>query len=378
MDKKFFVYLSAILLVSMISVDCVARRYPQSSREEANLQSLIKITDNAELKFYNPFGGDNGRNLFFAVSERRNRSNIYFKENPVSAAMSPKTDGRNAYKYPSFCSSKNLLVYSGYQDGADVNDIFMMDVSRATSIRRLTNTPNEAEFHPCISADGTTIVYERCRDERDFENAQIWCQDLKTESQTLLCQGHSPSFSHDGKYIVFVRFTPDGNNTSLVIMNTNGKNQVELTDAKLGMVEMPRFSPNDRQIVFQCQQKDKDDYDIYVINRDGTGLTQLTFNESYDGEPYWSNDGYIYFASDRGGGRNDFQIWRFKYGEALSSGGTKSYVSSSSGVYHTVSAGETITDIARKYGVTARDIVKWNNLTTMTLTPGMRIMVSEQ
>lgn len=45
--------------------------------------------------------------------------------------------------------------------------------------------------------------------------------------------------------------------------------------------------------------------------------------------------------------------------------------------YHTVSAGETITDIAKRYGVTVRDIIKWNGLQTMTITAGMRLKVSQ-
>ncbi|MFC1561889.1 TolB family protein [candidate division KSB1 bacterium] len=33
------------------------------------------------------------------------------------------------------------------------------------------------------------------------------------------------------------------------------------------------------------------DYEIFVINADGTGLTRLTDNEIYDGQPTWSPDG---------------------------------------------------------------------------------------
>ena len=43
-------------------------------------------------------------------------------------------------------------------------------------------------------------------------------------------------------------------------------------------------------------------YEIYTINPDGTGRTQLTTNSSFDGEPAWSADGSkIAFTSDRDG-----------------------------------------------------------------------------
>ena len=389
MRKTDYLYLSVAILAATLFASCAPKRFAMYSPEETNLQSLNKITDNEENKFDTPFGGDNGKNLFFAVRDKRGRSNIYRKENPISAAMSPKTDGMNYNTSPTFCPSTGQLAYAGKQEGALVNDLFMMDASQGSAIRRLTNTPSEAEFYPCLSRDGQTIVYEKCFVGGVLRDAQVWRQDLRTESQTLLCQGRMPSFSHDGRSIVFVRFTSDGNNTCLVVMDSNGQNQTELTDAKMGVVGVPRFSPNDQQIVFQCLKKDKKDIDLYVINRDGTGLTQLTFNKSHDAEPYWANDGYIYFSSDRGGRPNNYQIWRFRYGNQVftpipepkpkpSPVVEPRSIPEYSGAYHTVKDGETITDIARRYGITVRDVVKWNNLTTMTITPGMKLKVSAQ
>lgn len=392
MNNKNLVKLSTIVMTAMLTVSCSTGRYAMYSPEETNLQSLNKITDNEDNKFDAPFGGDNGKNLFFAVRDKRGSSNIYRKENPISAAMNPKTDGRNINTAPTFCAATNQMAYAGRQEGAYINDIFMMDVTQGAAIRRVTNTPSEAEFFPCLSSDGRTIVYEKCYVGGALKDAQIWMQDLRTESPTLLCQGRMPSFSHDGRFIVFVRFTPDGYNTCLVVMDASGQNQTELTDAKMGLVGVPRFSPDDRQIVFQCKKKDKKDLDLYVINRDGTGLTQLTFNKSHDAEPYWANDGYIYFSSDRGGRPDNFQIWRFKYGKGYSSVPSQAITPTVNtnttitppptptytGTYHTVQNGETITDIAKRYGVTVKDIVRWNSLMTMTITPGMKLKVSAQ
>ena len=391
MKKNVLISYSALAMVAFLTVGCGAKRFAMYSPEETNLQSLNKITDNEDNKFDCPFGGDRGQNLFFAVRDKRGSSNIYRKDNPIAAAMSPKTEGRNFNTAPTFCAATNLLAYAGRQEGAFLSDIYMLDITQGAAIRRVTNTPSEIELHPCLSADGSSIVYEKRLAGAGIRDAQVWRQDLRTESPTLLCQGMMPSFSHDNRYIVFVRCTADGENTCLGMMEANGMNQTELTDAKMGVVMNPRFSPDDSQIVFQCMKKDKKDFDLYVINRNGTGLTQLTFNKSYDAEPYWANDGYIYFSSDRGGLSNNFQIWRFQYGRrhAYSQSYTApapaveqpmSYPNQNvyTGIYHTVKSGETITEIARRYNISVRDVVKWNKLTTMTITEGMKLNVSAQ
>ena len=355
------------------------------SPEEYNLQSLDRITDNETNQYGHPTGGDEGHNLFFNVRDKQGHANIYHMANSYAKAMSSKTSGNNVNLMPAYCEKTNKLVYSGHQEGASTTDIFMTDATQGTAIRRLTNTPGEYEFFPDISADGSTVVFERIHSQGMLKDAYIWCQNLATEQETQLCRGRMPSFSHDGRLIVFVRFSADGNSSSLLTMNSDGTNQTELTDAKMGIVECPCFSPDDSQIVFQCRKGDKQDYDLWVVNRDGTNLTQLTFNKSFDGEPYWARDGkdgYIYFTSDRGYHENNFQIWRFKYGTYNGKGGSMSggnNTDSNLGYKtHIVSQGETITQIAARYGVTVKSIVQWNGLKTMTLTPGMKLKVSNK
>lgn len=145
------------------------------------------------------------------------------------------------------------------------------------------------------------------------ENSEIWLRNLKTGENVLLSNGYQPCFSPDGKRIAYVKYSSDAKSTSIWIMNIDGSEQVQLTDAKKGFALNPRWSPDGTRLVFQSSKKDKKDADLYVIDVDGNNLTQLTINKSYDGQPYWTTDGYIYFVSDRGNNVENYQIWRFKY-----------------------------------------------------------------
>ena len=109
-----------------------------------------------------------------------------------------------------------------------------------------------------------------------------------------------------------MKYSADAKSCSIWIMDIDGTNQVQVTDAKKGYAYNPCWSPDGDKIVFQATKKGKSDSDLYVIDVDGNNLTQLTINQSQDMMPYWTNDNHIYFTSDRGNTKGNYQIWRFK------------------------------------------------------------------
>jgi TolB protein len=61
----------------------------------------------------------------------------------------------------------------------------------------------------------------------------------------------------------------------------------------------PSWSPDGGKIAFESD-RDGSDSEIYVMNADGSDVTQLTNNNASDGSPSWSPDGErIAFVSDR-------------------------------------------------------------------------------
>jgi Tol biopolymer transport system component len=62
------------------------------------------------------------------------------------------------------------------------------------------------------------------------------------------------------------------------------------------------FSPDSRKVVFTSNRADRDNWDIYVMNVNGTGIARLTSSAGLDTEPVFSPDGSrIAFATERFG-----------------------------------------------------------------------------
>ena len=64
----------------------------------------------------------------------------------------------------------------------------------------------------------------------------------------------------------------------------------------------PSWHPDGKRLIFASNIHDPKgrNFDLYLINVDGTGLEQVTFNGTFDGFPMFSPDGTrLVFASNR-------------------------------------------------------------------------------
>jgi Tol biopolymer transport system component len=106
-------------------------------------------------------------------------------------------------------------------------------------------------------------------------------------------------------------------NTDVFTMNVNGTGATNLTQ-RSGTDNQPAWSPDCSKIAFSSARGGNTD--IYTMNADGSGVQRLTTAGAADTEPTWSPDGTkIAFVSARTGNTEIFTM--------TSSGGTQSNVS---------------------------------------------------
>ncbi len=208
----------------------------------------------------------------------------------MSADWSP--DGKQIV----FASARNntKMSYTAF-------DIYVMD-GNGSNVKKWWVSDwldsDSIDYHPGWSPDGKRIVF--CSDgngsdrniyvaavEQDSSSLQSWTQFTGSNVDY-------PSWSPDGSKISFAMNFYDSDVHNIFVINPGGKAKY------LAIGSHPTWSPDGQRIAFS--RTGRTNTDIYVINADGSGESQLTMNAGDNTSPDWAPDGSkIVFSSSRNG-----------------------------------------------------------------------------
>ena len=180
--------------------------------------------------------------------------------------------------------------------------VFLMDYDGASQ-RRVT--PNKSiNVGAAWGPDGRTLAYASYLSSRP----DIYMTLLDGRAPTRPAHGTqdihnwNPAFSPDGSKMAFTtnRSGRPGY-YDIWVVNRDGTNMQNLTPGTNGSSEgAPTWSPNGAQLAFTSDRTGVNQ--IFVMNADGTGIRRITFAEKCD-RPTWSALNFIAYTLERPGGK---------------------------------------------------------------------------
>jgi Tol biopolymer transport system component len=222
-----------------------------------------------------------GNKMIFS-SERHGNSEIYIMD-AYGNNQKRLTNNNTRDYHHRWSPNSQHIVYVSNEDGNQ--EIYIMNVDGSNK----TNISNSEinEMFPCWSPDGESILY--CSEEN--EGWKIYRMDINGENREKVSEYTGtnwelyPQYSPDGKKITYFTHEPEKQIRNIFVMNKNGKNIVQLTHSDF-VDEDPFWSPDSKYIIFQSNRTGN--YQIYTMKADGTEQTSLSNNKHSEYWPSWS------------------------------------------------------------------------------------------
>ena len=255
--------------------------------------ALTPITQNDQDDWEPTISSDGSRIAF--VSTRDGNNEIYVMDadgkNQLRLTNDPGSD-----EYPNWSPTENKITFSRTVNGK--TSLFVINAD-GSGLTELAPTANGSSWTQTWSPDGKTIIFASNRTGKN----QLFAVNVDgsgVRQLTFTGDNITPWFSHDGGHVAFIS-NRDGNN-EIYIMNADGSNQIRLTHTPDNEVD-PVWSPDDQVLGYAVNNE------ITTIHVDGTQTKTLTNGANYDSWLRWSPDGtYLAFSGNIDNQREIFVV----------------------------------------------------------------------
>lgn len=243
---------------------------------------------------------------------------VHEKEDPVIFAMKP--DGSNKSRLtdgdaPCWSPDGTKIAFSAKKNGNI--DIYYMNADGSNIIRLTTNPAYDGG--PSWSPDGSMLAFESERSG----SSQVWRTNVEkgnwgynltqlTKDTSHKRVNNFLSWSPNGLWIAF-EADRDRDDPEIYLANAvDGTNQQRLTFTR-ALDEVPSWFPDSKQIVFSSDMHGKPqsgNYDIYIIDVDGSDVRRITTTTGAASNPCVSPDGSkIVYDYNLGDGSRKSEIY---------------------------------------------------------------------
>ena len=238
-------------------------------------------TDDTKQHFYPSLSPD-GKSVVYAAFRDANIFEIYEMQ-LATGKVTQATDRYGILGAPEISPNGKFIAFKHSNGFTDKNQIWLMDRDG----KNVGNIPKASGWDPTWSPDGKYILFASNMDGPiQLYTIRINGKELRQISSLPAIRGRS-DWSPDGKYIVTYSGEPWSH--EVYIMNADGTTPRILSPTG-GNSQGASFSPDSQWVTFTAYfDHPNDDHgcEIYIIRIDGTDLRRLTDNDYCDYQPRW-------------------------------------------------------------------------------------------
>jgi Tol biopolymer transport system component len=337
MIKNTSLALGLLVSLTLVADEAAVTLQPSDDRHMSSLTQLTFEGDNGEAYF-----SFDGQHLIWQSSRGGYKCDKIWTMNIDGSNKKMVSPDHGAHTCSFFYPGGQSIVFAStsHLDGACPPKptwpkhiryawpLYPFDIYRAkpdgSGLTRLTDNP-KYDAEPIVSADGKSIVFGSQRDgDFDIYRMDSHGGNLRRLTDTFGYDG-APWFSPDGSKIVWRAWHPQTEEEKAQWRNNMQNNYIQSTPLDIWVMDAdggnkqrltnngatnwaPSWHPDGKRIIFSSNMDDwREDYksfghnfELYLINVDGSGLERITYNKVFDSFPMFSPDGKkIAFGANR-------------------------------------------------------------------------------
>ncbi|HEV2801258.1 MAG TPA: S8 family serine peptidase, partial [Pyrinomonadaceae bacterium] len=218
--------------------------------------------------------------------------------------------------WPEYSPDGTQIAFTSGRGDDLYYQVYVMNAD-GTNVRRVTSNQTGHNAEAAWSPDGKQIAFRSSRDG-DWEIYAINVDGTNERRLTYSAGADiDPTWSPDGTKIAFPSFRGSPvayDNIEIFVMNADGSNQVNITNnlnaTGANNDYYPAWSSDGARLAFVFDGGNDPRTDqIFVMNADGSGRTNISNNQAYEYNPSWSSDdSRVTFQSGLDDGRGEIYV----------------------------------------------------------------------
>ncbi|HED52829.1 MAG TPA: hypothetical protein ENJ00_01330 [Phycisphaerales bacterium] len=291
---------------------------------------LLRVTFSDYGADFDPVISENGEYVFFASTRHRETADIY-RKHVNSRVVTQITSDPGHDVMPALSPDGRTIAFASNRQGSW--NIYVID-SNGGQARQITQD-SANELHPSFSPDGQKLIY--CRLGPVSQRWEMWLADVNNPMvKHQIGFGLFPEFSpkagtgaNGSDRIIFQRARERGSRLfsvwSMDIQGDEAGYLTELASSADHALINPTWSRDGKRIAFASVPLSSTTAsgqptraDIWMMNIDGTGETNLTADDAVNLMPTWGKGNSVFFISNRSGTDN---IWSLGANKAVIAAG---------------------------------------------------------